>query len=209
MDRWTTLVELISELKEKESLLELKHLHLEGFDVSELLACCVEGTRRVGLRFEQGEYYISALIMAGEIMRQSAEYLKPFLEDLSTGNIIGHVLLGTIEGDIHDLGKNIFRDLLQCNGFEVTDLGVNVPAATFAEKALEIDPDFVAMSCLLTNSLSFMKNTVDLLKKKRSTRKYTIIIGGTAVDQVVNDHIKADRWFPDAIQGAAFCREHV
>ena len=129
------LTELITELKEKESLAELKNLHLEGYDASELLACCVEGVRRVGLRFEQGEYFISALIMAGEIMRQSAEYLKPFLQDCKTGNIIGHVLLGTIEGDIHDLGKNIFKDLLQCNGFEVTDLGVDVPARSFVRQS--------------------------------------------------------------------------
>lgn len=207
--RWNALVALISELKEKECLAELKNLHREGFDASELLACCVEGVRKVGLRFEQGEYYISALIMAGEIMRQSAEYLKSFLLDHSTENLIGHVLLGTIEGDIHDLGKNIFKDLLQCNGFEVTDLGVNVPARSIADKALELDPDFVAMSCLLTTSLSSLKNAVDLLKKNRSSKKYIIIIGGTAVDQVINDHIKADRWFPDAIQGAAFCRRQI
>lgn len=203
------LIELISELKENESLTELRTLHQKGVDAAELLGYCVEGVRRVGLRFEQGEYYISALIMAGEIMRQTAEYLKPFLQTPSTESILGHVLLGTIEGDIHDLGKNILKDLLECNGLKVTDLGVDVPAPMFADKAIELEPDFVAISCLLTTSLASVQQAVARLKKKRGSRNYTIIIGGTAVDQVVNDHIQADRWFPDAIQGAAYCRDAV
>lgn len=142
-------------------------------------------------------------------MRQCSEYLKPFLQEQSTGKVIGHVVLGTIEGDIHDLGKNIFKHLLEYNGFEVTDLGVNVPARKFVDKATELNPDFVAISCLLTTSLPFLQKAVERLKKKRASRKYTIIIGGTSVDEVVNDHIKADRWLPDAIQGVAFCRQHI
>lgn len=203
------LIDLISDLKEKECLAELKKLHSEGFDASKLLGCSIEGVRSVGLRFEEGEYYISALIMAGEIMSQSSNYLKPFLSQEKTIETNGTFVLGTIEGDIHDLGKNIFKDLLECNGFDVTDLGVDVPPGIFVEKTLELDPDFVGISCLLTTCLPTLHQAVKLLKQERVSQKYSIIIGGTCVDQIVNDHIKADHWFVDAIQGVMFCRNEI
>lgn len=209
LERKILLGGLISELKESESLAELKRLHEEGYDPAELMKCCVEGVRRVGLRFETGEYFISALIMAGEIMRQASEYLQPYTAGNRTSKVIGRVLLGTVEGDIHDLGKNILKDQLECNGFEVIDLGVDVPPAIFVEKALELNPEFVGISCLLTNCHPALKKTVSLLKKKQPTNKYLIVIGGTALDHIVNDYIKADFWFPDTVEAVNFFREHV
>jgi methanogenic corrinoid protein MtbC1 len=157
------LIKSIADLKEKESITALKKLHGEGFDPFTLFKCCMEGVRQVGLRFEEGRYFLSALIMAGEIMRQSSEYLNPYLTGSKTGDTIGSVLIGTIEGDIHDLGKNILKDLLQCNGFEVTDLGVDVPIQTFAEEAMATKPDIVAISCLLTTSLPFLRKAIEQL----------------------------------------------
>jgi methanogenic corrinoid protein MtbC1 len=201
------LIKSIADLKEKESITALKKLHGDGFDPIALFKCCMEGVRKVGLRFEQGRYFLSALIMAGEIMRQSSEFLNPYLTGSKTGDTIGSVLIGTIEGDIHDLGKNILKDLLQCHGFEVTDLGVDVPIQTFADKAMAIKPDFVAISCLLTTCLPFLKKAIEQLHQPPPSRDYITIIGGGCVDQHINDWIKADHWFPDAIMGSNFCKQ--
>lgn len=200
---------LISELKEGESLAELKRLHEEGYAASELLDCCMEGVRRVGERFEQGNYYISALIMAGEIMRQCSEFLRMLLPAYYSQDVIGHVLLGTIEGDIHDLGKNILKDLLECNGFRVTDLGVDVPMQHFVENAVALEVDIVAISCLLTTTVSALETTVSSLKSEHGMKKCSVIIGGAAVDQMVNNVVQADAWFNDAMKGVIFCRQAV
>ncbi|MBW2366680.1 MAG: cobalamin-dependent protein [Deltaproteobacteria bacterium] len=200
------LIKLIADLDENKSLTLLKKMHAQGFEPYALFQCCLEGVHQVGIRFEQGRYFISALIMAGEIMRQSSEFLNPYLIGSKTGDIIGTVLIGTIEGDIHDLGKNILKDLLQCNGFEVPDLGVDVPVQSFTEKALEIKPDFIAISCLLTTSLPFLRSAIELLHQSRSAHPYITIIGGCCIDHHVSTDIKADCWFPDAIKGANFCK---
>ncbi|WP_051327541.1 cobalamin B12-binding domain-containing protein [Desulfatibacillum aliphaticivorans] len=201
------LIELISSLQEKDSLRQLKKLHQEGYDTEELLTYCMEGVRRVGVGFEKGEYYISALIMAGEIMRQSAEYLNSFLPTVRSAKELGHILLGTIKGDIHDLGKNILKDMLICNGFKVTDLGVDVPPQTFVEKALELEPDFVAISCLLTNCLGNLAEAVEMVRKAKPEAKDLIIVGGNCLDELINDHVKADRWFTDAALAVQFCKD--
>lgn len=201
------LINNIADLKEKESLAALKKLHGDGFDPIALLKCCMDGVHQVGLRFEQGRYFISALIMAGEIMRQSSEFLNPYLTGIKQSDTIGKVLIGTIEGDIHDLGKNILKELLQCNGFEVLDLGVDVPTQTFAEKAMATKPDVVAISCLLTTSLPFLHKAIEQLHQPLTSRGYITIIGGCCIDRHINDWIKADYWFPDALKGTNFCKQ--
>ena len=199
------LLERISTLQEKKSLEQLKRLRTSGYDTVELLYCCMEGVKQVGLAFEKGEYYISALIMAGEIMRQAAEYLNSFLPSMEDPRVLGHVLLGTVKGDIHDLGKNIFKDMLQCNGFKVTDLGVDVPVRTFVEKTLELEPDFVSISCLLTNCVDNLAEVVKRVRAVQTGKKNLIIVGGNCLDQLVNDVVKADIWFSDAVQAVDFC----
>lgn len=202
------LLELISTLREKESLAQLKSMHSKGYDTAELLALCMEGVKVVGLGFEKGEFYISALIMAGEIMRQAAEYLTSFLpEATEESDILGHVMIGTIKDDIHDLGKNILKDMLKCNGFKVTDLGVDVPVQTFVDKTRELEPDFIAISCLLTNCLDNLSEAVKQIRETITRNKNIILIGGYCIDQLVNDHVKADIWFTDANRAVDFCKE--
>ena len=201
------LLELIASLQERESLAMLKQLHGKGYDTAALLACCMEGVKRVGQGFEKGDYYISALIMAGEIMRQAAEYLNQFLPTVNSSREIGHVLLGTVKGDIHDLGKNILKDMLVCNGFRVTDLGVDVPTPTFVQKSVELDPDFVAISCLLTNCLDTLVDAVAEIRQVKPDEEGLIIVGGNCLDNVVNDVVKADAWFSDAAQAVEFFKQ--
>ena len=202
------LLKLISTFQEKESLSLLERLHASGYDTVELLSCCMEGVRIVGSKFEQGEYYISALIMAGEIMRQAAAYLNSFLAPVKETKAAGHVLMGTIRGDIHELGKNILKAMLQCNGFQVTDLGVDVPVRTFVEKTVEHEPDIVAISCLLTNCLDNLADAVRDIRNTPTSRKKQIIVGGHCIDALVNDMVRADRWFSDAVQAVNFCLEN-
>ena len=193
------LIGLISSLKEKESLVQLKKLYRKGVSTAELLSFCMEGVKNVGLGFEKGEFYISALIMAGEIMRQAADFLTAFeVPEIDTSQSLGHVLLGTIKGDIHDLGKNIIKDMLICNGFKVTDLGVDVPTQTFVEKTKELEPDFIAISCLLTNCLDNLTEAVSLIRETQTVNKHLIIVGGYCLDELVNEQVKADIWFSDA-----------
>lgn len=207
MEQREKLCTLITELREEESLQLLQDLHEQGESPSELLSSCMEGVRRVGEKFEKGKYYISGLIMAGEIMRQASDYLNSYLETVKPAYTQGTVLLGTIEGDIHDLGKNILKNLYQCNGFEVIDLGVDVTSDTFVEKASEVQPDIVAISCLLTNCLNSLQVAVQQLRAHPACQSCVILIGGSCVDRVINDHVGADHWFTDAIEAVAYCRD--
>ena len=125
--RMERLKTMITDLQEETGLAELQSMLDEGVDPRELLACCMEGMRRVGIRFETGSYFIAGLIMAGEIMRSATELLSPHLTLQQARDGGGRVMLGTIQGDIHDLGKNLFSLLLKCHGIEVIDLGVDVP----------------------------------------------------------------------------------
>jgi methanogenic corrinoid protein MtbC1 len=151
--RLNNLMTTITELQEEESLSELAKLLEEGYDPKELLACCMESMRQVGIRFETGSYFIAGLIMAGEIMRSATELLSPYLTLNHTKEDGGTVMLGTIQGDIHDLGKSLFSLLLKCHGIDVIDLGVDIPPEVFLQKAKEHQPDIVGISCVLTNSV--------------------------------------------------------
>lgn len=131
----TELAVRVSELKEDEVLAMIQQ-HLEsGTPPAELLSACQEGMRLVGLMHEKGQYFIAGLIMAGEIMYQAVELLRPLMIKARSGQNAGRVVLGTIAGDIHDIGKNLFKDLLECHGFQVMDLGVDVAPAEFLAPA--------------------------------------------------------------------------
>ena len=133
--RLRRLLNMIVELQEEDSMAELQGMLADGVDSRELLACYMEGMRRIGVLFEEGSYFIAALIMAGEIMRSAMEVMRPYLAGPEQqGKSEGRIILGTIQGDIHDLGKNLFGLLLNCNSFEVIDLGVDVPPDVFLEK---------------------------------------------------------------------------
>ncbi len=203
------LCELIAGLKERESIALLQKLHDQGADPTELFELCIEGVRRVGLQFESGRYYISALVMAGEIMRQVSEYLNGYLPAATEDHVLGTVLLGTIEGDIHDLGKNILKNLLINNGFQVVDLGIDVSVETFVEKTLEIKPDFVAISCILTQCVDQLQRAVKEIKSISSSNHPIVLIGGACVDEVINDFVGADNWFTDAFLAVDFCKNNT
>jgi methanogenic corrinoid protein MtbC1 len=202
-----TLTAAISDLQE-ETALTLVHQRLDaGDDPLLIIKDCKQGMRQVGVRYERNEYYLAGLIMAGEIFRQVMELLQPIVEGQVSGQASGHILFGTVQGDIHDLGKNIVNILLSCHNFVVHDLGVDVPPAVFAEQAAHVQPDLVGLSGLLTASYDAMRETITLLRAQGY--QGPIIIGGGQLNQDVCQYVGADYWSTDAVTGVELCQRLV
>lgn len=208
-NRNKNLAMLVADLEEDAALQLVKQRLDAGNDPLQIIEECNEGLRKVGQRYEKGEYFIAGLIMSGEIFREVVELVQPLLEKQVRENSSGLVLLGTVAGDIHDLGKNMFGMLLSCHGFEVVDLGVDVSPAEFAAKALDIKPDFVGLSGLITASYETMKETVSVLRSeaRKHNLSFPIIIGGGFIDEQIRQYVDADYWMPDAMAGVRLCQE--
>ena len=206
-DKSATLINAIAELREEDVLILVRERLNAGEDSLLIIEDCQEGMRQVGLRYEQHEYYLAGLIMAGEIFSQVMELLQPIVLSQVSGQVSGSILLGTVETDIHDLGKNIVNMLLSCHNFVVHDLGVDVPAATFAEQAMKLKPDIVGLSGLLTSSYDAMRTTITLLRSQGYQNP--IIIGGGQLSEEVCTYVDADHWTTDAITGVELCKKMV
>jgi len=202
-----TLIAAIRDLQEEEALLLVRGRLAEGDDPLRILEDCQEGMRQVGGRYERNEYYLAGLIMAGEIFRQVMETLRPFVECQISGQVTGSILLGTVKGDIHDLGKNIVNMLLSCHRFAVHDLGVDVAPATFARQAAEIRPHVVGLSGLLTSAYDAMRETVKLLRA--GGYEGPIVIGGGQLSEEVWRYVGADYWTRDGVAGVELCKRLV
>jgi methylmalonyl-CoA mutase cobalamin-binding domain/chain len=205
-DRLSTLV---AELEEDAVLALVKERIACGDDPFEIIEACNAGMRTVGKKYEAGEYFVAGLIMSGEIFREVVELAQPLLKKQASDKSSGLVLIGTVSGDIHDLGKNILGMLLACYGFTVIDMGVDVPPADFAQKAIEIEPDIVGLSGLITASLEQMKETVSTLREKAAANhvSFPVIIGGGMIDEQICRYVNADYWEKDAMNGVRLCQE--
>lgn len=192
---------LIAELKEDQTLKLIEKLISEKMPPVILFQSCMEGMRRVGKNFEEGRYFIAALVMAGEIMRQATEMLGPHLSPAETEKTRGTVLIGTVQGDIHDLGKNLFASLLDFDGVKVVDLGVDVESGKFISVAEDTDLTMIGLSCILTSCVSGLKDTIDALHNSLGKSCPPIIIGGACVDDKIKEFVNADFWAEDAYQG--------
>lgn len=204
-----TLVEHIADLEEKTALDLVENRLHNGDDPLQIVEECQEGLRLVGVRYEQQQYYLSGLIMAGEIFREVIEIVQPVIEETYNGNDTGRILLGTAQGDIHDIGKNNLSLLLRCHGFTVIDLGVDVDPANFYQEALEIKPDVIGLSGLLTSSFDSMAETIRLIRSSKDDdlSEVPILIGGSQVNEEVCKYVGADYWLTDAMQGVRLCQE--
>jgi methanogenic corrinoid protein MtbC1 len=202
------LVHLIADLEEK-AVLDIVHRRIAaGYDLMQILEECNEGMQVVGRRYEQGEYYIAGLIMSGEIFREIVELIQPLLVQKADKKSSGRILVGTVSGDIHDIGKNMLGMLLSCYGFTVIDLGVDVPAAEFASKAITVRPDIVGLSGLITASFEMMRETVSVLRAEAAKHElsFPILIGGGMMDEQVCQYVGADYWLKDAMAGVRLCQ---
>ena len=200
---------LLADLNEEAVLALVQQQLAAGASPLELIEACHAGMRLVGGRYERGEYFISGLIMSGEIFREVVELVRPQLQPLGRSRAAGRVLLGTVSGDIHDIGKNMAAMLLECYGFSVVDLGVDVPAETFAAQAVELRPDVVGLSGLITASFEAMRATVTRLRTvaAQNDLSFAIVIGGGQIDAQVAAHIGADYWVTDAMYGVRLCQQ--
>jgi methylmalonyl-CoA mutase cobalamin-binding domain/chain len=202
------LIHLLADLEEDAVLEIVRKRIAAGDDLMQILEECNEGMQLVGKRYEQGEYYIAGLIMSGEIFREVVEMIQPLLVKNTDKKSSGCILVGTVSGDIHDIGKNMVGMLLTCYGFTVIDLGVDVPPAEFAAKAVEIKPDVVGLSGLITASFEMMKETVSVLRAEAAKNKlsFPILIGGGMIDDQVCQYVGADYWLKDAMAGVRLCQ---
>jgi methylmalonyl-CoA mutase cobalamin-binding domain/chain len=202
------LIHLLADLEEDEVLRIVRQRVADGDDPLQIIEDCNEGMRLVGQRYERGEFYVSGLIMSGEIFREVVEYVQPMLEQRANGQSWGRVLVGTVSGDIHDIGKNMVGMLLACHGFDVIDLGVDVPPAEFAAKAIEVKPDIVGLSGLITSSFESMRATVAVLRAEAQQQalSFPIVIGGGMIDEAVCRFVGADYWVSDAMSGVRLCQ---
>jgi methanogenic corrinoid protein MtbC1 len=201
------LIAAIAELKEETALNLVRQRLQSGDDPLKIMEDCQAGLLRVGKRYEQGEYFLAGLIMGGERFRQVMDLVGPVVECQLSGEVSGHVLLGTVQGDIHNLGKMIVSMLLSCNGFTVHDLGEDVPPTEFVARAREIAPDVVGLSGLLTSSYQSMRDTVTAMREAGETAP--IIIGGGQISAEVCEYVGADYWTIDAVQGLEICRRLI
>jgi len=158
--------------------------------------------------FEKEEYFVGDLIFAGELLTNAIEILKPVLGSASSKKI-GKIVLGTVAGDLHDIGKNIFKSMAEAAGFEVFDLGIDQPPANFVNKVREVKPEIVGMSGVLTLALEAMKDTVDALKEAGLRDSIKIIIGGNPVTKEACEQIGADAFTTNAAEGVKICQGWV
>jgi len=160
----------------------------------------VMGVNQVGAAFANGDAFLPELVMAGEAMKAAVSTLEPEMAKRGTHRtMLGKVVLGTVEGDIHEIGKSLVGTMLSASGFQVYDMGVDVPTAKFIAKVKEVDADIVAMSALLTTTMVKQKEVIDVLDKEGLRRKVKVMVGGAPVTRDWVQRIEADGYSEDAI----------
>ena len=202
-------VQAIIDMQEKEALAMAQQMLDSGKSAMEVLDLCREAMDGIGKRFEKGEYFISELLMGGEILRQIAAIAKPKMGAATQQKKLGKVVFGTVAGDIHDLGKDIVEFMLDINGFEVIDLGVDVPVNKFVEAIKEHKPQVVGLSCLITVAFDSMKQTVEAIKAAGLRDSVKIMIGGGTTDEQVKAYAGADAYGKDAVAAVTLTKNWI
>lgn len=205
------LINLIADMEEDEAV-ELARESLDGgMPPAEMLEICRGAMDIVGKRFEDQEYFIPELILAGEMLTAIGDMVKPLIaagaEDQTEKESAGLVLIGTVHGDLHDIGKNIVTFMLDVNGFEVVDLGIDVPPERFIEAIKEHQPPVVGLSGFLTLAFDSMKETVDAFVEAGIRDDIKVMIGGGQVDEAILKHTGADAFGINAMQAVSCCKE--
>jgi 5-methyltetrahydrofolate--homocysteine methyltransferase len=200
------LIDAITEMREEDALRLTNELLDNGASPADILGACKDAMDVIGKRFECGEAFIPELMLAGEMMTAITGLLKPRMAEESTGDKIGKVVLGTVQGDIHDIAKDIVGFMLDLNGFEVTDLGVDVAPAKFVETVKETGATIVGLSGFLTLAFDPMKDTVAALKAAGLT-DVKIMIGGGQIDENIRQYTGADAYGKDAMAAVALAKE--
>ena len=198
------LINAITEMRVDDALKITNELLDGGTSPLDVLNACKEAMDVIGKRFEVGEAFIPELILAGEMMTAVSDIIKPRMAEEAAGEKLGKIVIGTVEGDIHDIAKDIVSFMLDLNGFEVTDLGVDVPPAKFVEAVKETGATIVGLSGFLTLAYDPMKATVAALRDTGLDVK--IMIGGGQIDEQIREYTSADAYGRDAMAAVALAK---
>jgi len=206
------LVEAVAEMDEDTALRLARELLDDGTDPMEVLRLCRVAMDIVGDRFEKQEYFLPELMMAGDMLEQIGAIVKPLLMDLADGaepETHGTIVLGTVHGDLHDIGKNIVTFMLELNGFKVIDLGIDVPVDEFIKAIEDNKPEVVALSGFLTLAFDSMKETIEAITDAGWRDKVKIMIGGGQIDDQVTSYTGADAYGKNAMEAISLCNEWI
>jgi methylmalonyl-CoA mutase cobalamin-binding domain/chain len=207
MSRQQELIDAISGMREEEALTLTGTMLEEGVEPLDVLEACRRAMEVIGQRFEEGDCFVPELILAGEVLQQITERVKPyFATEMAAPEKRGRVLIGTVEGDIHDIGKNIVTFMLDINGFDVLDIGVDVPPQRFVEAAKEFKPHVVGLSGFLTLAYEPMKDTVAALREANLS-DVKVMIGGGQISERIRDYTEADGYGRDAMAAVSLANE--
>jgi methanogenic corrinoid protein MtbC1 len=202
-------VNLLADLKEDEVIKLTKERIDSGEDPMKILDDSREGMAIVGKRFADGEYFLPELVFSGELLKQVTELVKPHLKQEAETKRLGKVVIGTVAGDIHDIGLNIVDFMLDVNGFEVTNLGVDVPVEKFVQAVKDTKAPILGLSGFLTPAFDAMKETVEAVEKAGLRKDLKIMIGGGQMDDEVRKYAKADAFGKDAMAAVALAKKWV
>ena len=203
------IADTLAELNEEEVYRLVREQLDADTDPMSILSECRRGMDIVGERYKAGDYFLSELIVSGEIFKESMKLVEPHLQvGAGTGQRAG-IVLGTVKGDIHNIGKDIVAVLLKGAGFEVYDLGIDVEPQALVDKLIETGAPILGMSGLLTPSFDSMKQTVEAVKAAGLRDKVRIVIGGGVVTELVQRHTGADAFTDDGIEGVDICKRFI
>jgi 5-methyltetrahydrofolate--homocysteine methyltransferase len=208
-DKERQLVEWLSDMNEDDALdLAKKMLLEEGVSPLRVLELCRNAMDIVGKRFEEGEYFLPELVLAGEMLETIGAIAKPLITHApgEEPKKLGKVLIGTVHGDLHDIGKNIVSFMLDINGFDVKDIGIDVPVKTFIEEIRAYEPDVVGLSGFLTLAFDSMKETIAAFEKEGMRQQFKVMIGGGQIDETVRAYTGADAFGINAVEAVNLCR---
>ncbi|MBS4025305.1 MAG: cobalamin-dependent protein [Clostridia bacterium] len=198
----------LAELDEDVVLKEVEELSNQGVPAFEILAALQKGMEEVGKKFEDKEYFLSELIMSADIFKTATSTLGDVFADDSSKKL-GTVVIGTVKEDIHDIGKDIVVTILKCNGFNVIDLGVDVPFEKFVEAVKEHNPQIIGLSCLLTSAFDNMKETIAALEAAGLREGRKVLVGGGSTDDKVSAYVNADGVCRNAQEAVQVCKRIV
>lgn len=204
------LIDLLADIDEEEALATARRMLLdERKDPLRVLELCRLAMDVVGKRFESGEYFLPELVMAGDMLEQIGAMAKPLIDEAGAGagRKLGKVLIGTVHGDLHDIGKNIVTFMLDINGFEVRDIGIDVPVETFIAEIRAFRPDVVGLSGFLTLAFDSMKETITAFEREGMRSGFKVMIGGGQIDETVRAYTGADAFGVNAVEAVNLCRK--
>lgn len=207
-DQSSALIDLIADMKEEEAIALANEMLGSGYDPLKLLDHCRKAMEIVGKRFEAGEYFLPELMLAGEMLTRIGNEAKPLIEQSGAGGTDsskGTVIIATVHGDLHDIGKNIVTFMLDINGYKVVDLGIDVPVDTVVDSIKKHKPAVVGLSGFLTLAFDSMKETIEAIEAAGLRDGIKIMIGGGQVDDNVKNYTGADAFGLNAMDAVSLC----